>query len=167
MTMEQQPTAATISDRPRKISTLSALAILLIVIAGQTGICYLSLTAARVGYDNSISQLEAADVQTALDQLDQALDLSLYELDVISPPAITVRYYNRSAESVGRNAKVAEEVYYQDHDSYTNQLTQLIRVDRNLADDPEVTFTFFGANIEGYTYKTSHYRGDKSFYWRD
>jgi type IV pilus assembly protein PilA len=78
------------------------------------------------------------------------------------------RAYNSSAESAGRNTKTAEEVYYQDHDMYSNSLAELVRVDRNLGDDPQVTFTFYSApSVEGYTYTTSHYRGDTSYQWAD
>lgn len=77
------------------------------------------------------------------------------------------RAYNASAESAGRNAKTAEEIYYQDYGIYANDMSRLLVFDRNLTDDADVTFTFSGANVEGFTYTTSHYRGDKSYRWTD
>ena len=77
------------------------------------------------------------------------------------------RAFNSSAESAGRNAKTAQEVYYQDHDGYVNDLVRLVGVDRNLGDDTQITFTFLGSDLEGYTYVTSHFRGDQSYRWTD
>ena len=33
--------------------------------------------------------------------------------------------------------------------------------------DTEPEFTFSGSNLEGYTYTTSHFRGEESFSWTD
>jgi prepilin-type N-terminal cleavage/methylation domain-containing protein len=77
------------------------------------------------------------------------------------------RAYNASAESAGRNAKTAQEIYYQDYGTYSDDMAELLVFDRNLTDDADVTFTFAGADIEGFTYTTSHFRGDRSFRWSD
>lgn len=77
------------------------------------------------------------------------------------------RAFNSSAESAGRNAKTAQEIYFQDKSTYANSVEGLLAFDRNLTDDKQVTFTFRGADMEGFTYTTSHYRGDKSYTWVD
>ena len=80
--------------------------------------------------------------------------------------------YNASAQSAGRNAKLAEEVYYQNNDAdagggYTNDLAQLLGVDRNLTDDASVTFTFTSVGKSGYTFQTSHNKGNTVYTWRN
>ncbi len=69
--------------------------------------------------------------------------------------------YDASAKSMGRNAKVAMEVYYNDSGAdisggYTQYLSDLLSFDRNLTDDPDVTFEFVDVTTSGYTYYTEH-----------
>ena len=80
--------------------------------------------------------------------------------------------YNASAQSSGRNAKLAEEVYYQTNDAdagggYTNSLATLLGVNRNLTDDPSVTFTFIGVGKSGYTFSTAHNKGNTTYTWHN
>ena len=71
--------------------------------------------------------------------------------------------YDASAKSGGRNAKLAEEVYYNDREevtgSYSNSLSDLLTVDKNLTDDGRVTFSFIGADTSGFTLYTKHHTG--------
>jgi len=74
------------------------------------------------------------------------------------------RAYNASAQSSGRNAKTAQEVYFQNSGGdngggYASTLTDLLRWDKNLSDDTDVTFSFGTCNTSGYTFTTSHSRG--------
>jgi len=74
--------------------------------------------------------------------------------------------YNSSAYSAGRNARLAEELYYQNSGGgnggcYCDNLAGLLVWDRNLTDDPEVTFVFGPCNSSGYTFMTRHHRGDE------
>jgi len=73
--------------------------------------------------------------------------------------------YNKSAQSAGRNAKLAEEVYYNDCEGrgggdcqghYTDKLASLLRYGRDLTDDPLVTFSFGNISTSGYTFTTTH-----------
>ena len=77
------------------------------------------------------------------------------------------RAFNSSAESAGRNAKTSQEIYFQDYSMYGNSLGAVLKYDQNLTDDAQVTFSFRGADMEGFTYVTSHYRGDDSYTWID
>ena len=71
--------------------------------------------------------------------------------------------YDASAKSAGRNAKLAEEVYYNDREAsqghYTKDLDKLLTVDKNLTDDPNVTFVISDADTSGYTLYTQHNSG--------
>jgi len=72
--------------------------------------------------------------------------------------------YDSSAQSAGRNARLAEEVYYNDHGGeisggYTCHLDDLLVYDNNLTDDPDVTFNFTACNCSGYTFTTTHRLG--------
>lgn len=71
--------------------------------------------------------------------------------------------YDASAKSAGRNAKLAEEVYFNDRTdtvgNYTNNLAELLDVDKNLGDDPGVTFSFVYATSSGFTLWTQHGQG--------
>lgn len=71
--------------------------------------------------------------------------------------------YDNSAQSAGRNAKLAEEVWYNEQGgpfpSYTDQLSDLLTVDHNLNDDPNVTFAFGVCNSSGFILWTEHALG--------
>ncbi|MDP8224656.1 MAG: hypothetical protein P9L99_14945 [Candidatus Lernaella stagnicola] len=77
------------------------------------------------------------------------------------------RAYNASAQSSGRCAKLAEEVYFQrqggeDHDAcYSCELEELLTVDKHLADDPGVTFVFSVCTQSGYTFTTTHAKDER------
>ena len=80
--------------------------------------------------------------------------------------------YDASAKSAGRNAKLAEEVYYNDRTdkagNYTSHLSTLLSIDKNLTDDSTVTFTFISANQSGFTLYTQHASGSTStFTYKD
>ncbi len=77
--------------------------------------------------------------------------------------------YDRSAQSVGRNIKLAQEVYFNDgHGRYTDQLKDLLIWDKNLTNDPAVTFIFGSCDASGYTFTTLHAKGTgKTFVFTD
>jgi type IV pilus assembly protein PilA len=74
--------------------------------------------------------------------------------------------YDASALSAGRSAKLAAEIYYQDHQSdgfgYSSSLADLLVHDRNLTDDESVTFIWSYAGDTNFTFTTSHSRGTSS-----
>ena len=70
--------------------------------------------------------------------------------------------YDASAKSAGRMAKLAEEVYYNTHATYTSNLDALLAIDRNLTDDTNVTFIFDHASDRGFTLHTEHASGSGS-----
>lgn len=80
--------------------------------------------------------------------------------------------HDASAEAVGKSLQLAEESYYnsgQDqYGTYTSDLNKLLEMDRNLTDDPNVTFTFTHASSSGYTAYTTHRNGTgRTFLWHD
>ena len=85
---------------------------------------------------------------------------------------LRAKAYNASAVSAGYNAKIAQELYYQEAGgdnggSYSSSLSDLLAWDPNLTDDDLVTFTFGSCNTSGYTYTTTHQKGDKTHYVTD
>jgi hypothetical protein len=136
------------------------LALCLFVLAGQVGVCAYMTSARDIPYNPTISELNVSNVQAAIEALDRVSDGIIGQLDFRNPE-------NLQAEMSGRNALTAEEVYYQDHDIYVNNLESLLRVNHDLSEDPQVTFTFYGANVEGFTFATSHYRGTLSYLWHE
>jgi len=87
--------------------------------------------------------------------------------------SIRAKAYEASAVSMGRNAKVAMEVYYNEHGgdidgAYTEYLSDLLSFDRNLTDDSDVTFEFVSVTNSGYTYYTVHkYSPFENFVFHD
>jgi len=80
---------------------------------------------------------------------------------------LRAKAYNASAVSAGYNAKIAQELYYQNAGgdnggSYSSDLANLLDWDKNLTDDADVTFTFGDCNSSGYTFTTTHANGDTS-----
>ena len=80
--------------------------------------------------------------------------------------------YNASAQSAGYNAKIAQELFYQNSGgdnggSYASTLAGLLGWDKNLTDDTDVTFTFGTCNVSGYTYTTQHHKGDTTYPFTD
>lgn len=79
--------------------------------------------------------------------------------------------WDTSALSAGRNAKMAQEIYFQAHQNeffdYTSSLADLVIHDRNLADDTGVTFIFNYNGDTNYTFTTMHVHGYRSFIYHD
>ena len=78
--------------------------------------------------------------------------------------------YDCHAKNVGRNAKLAMEfsaVLDESGTRYKSNLIDLLIFDRNLTDDPDVTFSFGIVTSSGYTFTTSHKRGKTIFTWTD
>jgi len=78
-----------------------------------------------------------------------------------------------AAFTVGRSAALAEEVYFQnsggpEKGSYTNKLNNLLDVDPNLTDMPDVKIVFGDCNQTGYTFTTWHPKaGGRTHLWMD
>ncbi len=81
--------------------------------------------------------------------------------------------YNQSAQMAGYSAKIAQELEFQNTNTppgsgrYVENLEALLVWDKSLTDDPQVTFTFGPCNAEGYTFTTTHFRGDEPFEFAD
>ncbi|NLH49723.1 MAG: prepilin-type N-terminal cleavage/methylation domain-containing protein [Myxococcales bacterium] len=73
---------------------------------------------------------------------------------------LRVSAYNASAGSSGHNARTEQEIYKSIHNTYAGDLSSLLAIDRNLTDDPEMTFVFGNCNNSGYTFTVKHNRGD-------
>jgi len=91
-------------------------------------------------------------------------------LALISIPNYTTlrqKVYNASALSTGKNAQIIEELNKHHNNTYLSSLDQLLLWDANLTDDPLVTFSFAAVEESGYTFTTTHSRGDVSYTFRD
>ena len=85
------------------------------------------------------------------------------------------RAHDVSAQSAGRQSKLAEEMYYNDHlddygGRYTSELSELTIYDRNLNDDKGVTFIFGTTLLDtAFNFTTSHKDGSsgKTFIFTD
>jgi prepilin-type N-terminal cleavage/methylation domain-containing protein len=80
---------------------------------------------------------------------------------------LRAKAHNASAISAGRDAKTVMEVYERVNEKYAPDLSVLLRFDRNLTDDPGVTFVFGSLGGSGYTFTTTHRQGDTSYIWHD
>ncbi|HPQ68276.1 MAG TPA: LamG domain-containing protein [bacterium] len=77
-----------------------------------------------------------------------------------------IRAHDQSAQTAGNNGRIAEELYYQNNMFYADNLTDLLVWDRNLTDDPAVTFQFGYCSESGYTFRTRHDQGSRwYFFW--
>ena len=86
--------------------------------------------------------------------------------------SLRARAYNASSRSAGRNAKLSQEVWFNEaggdiSGGYTDQLSDLLSFDKNLTDDTDVTFIFGDCNTVGYTYTTQHSNGSQTFLFTD
>ncbi|MDP8222797.1 MAG: DUF4190 domain-containing protein [Candidatus Lernaella stagnicola] len=80
--------------------------------------------------------------------------------------------YNASAQSAGYNAKIVQELYYQNsgdvnNATYADNLGDLLAWDKNLTDDPGVTFDFGVCTSSGYTFTVRHAKGDRTYDFTD
>jgi len=75
--------------------------------------------------------------------------------------------FNASAISAGRNAQIIMEVQRKLTHNYMGDLDILLGYEKNLTDDPSVTFTFGSCNASGYTFTTTHKRGNAFFTFKD
>jgi len=86
--------------------------------------------------------------------------------------SLRARAYNASSKSAGRNAKLSQEVWYNEaggdvSGGYAVGLQWLLSFDRNLTDDTDVTFLFGTCNSSGYTFTTSHANSAETFFFTD
>jgi len=77
--------------------------------------------------------------------------------------SLRAKAYDASAQSAGRHAKLAEEVFYNGQGSglgrYTDRLDDLLAIDKDLTEDPNVTFMFGPCDADGYIFITIHAQG--------
>ena len=76
--------------------------------------------------------------------------------------------YNAVATSAGYNAKIAQELHFQqftesEQGRYADNLAALLKMDANLTDDVYVTFLFGECDASGYTFTTTHAKGNQFF----
>ena len=89
-------------------------------------------------------------------------------IDILGPHhRAALASYDHSAQSAGRNAKLAEEIWFNEYEGdtdrqYTDKLFHLLSYDKNLTDDTSVTFIFGACNASGYTFTTIHAVGSKT-----
>ncbi|HPQ69224.1 MAG TPA: DUF4190 domain-containing protein [bacterium] len=88
--------------------------------------------------------------------------------------SLRTKAYNASAQNASYSVRIAQELEYQNTISpdtgkgkYADNLEALLVWDKNLTDDPMVTFNFGSCGAEGYTFNTTHFRGDESFKFVD
>ncbi|MCZ7584987.1 MAG: prepilin-type N-terminal cleavage/methylation domain-containing protein [Deltaproteobacteria bacterium] len=73
---------------------------------------------------------------------------------------LRVRAYEALAKSAAANARVSQRAHFELHDGqYATDLENLLRIDRNLSDDPAITFVFGTVNSSGYTMIVGHAQG--------
>ncbi|MCL4234551.1 MAG: hypothetical protein KJ042_08535 [Deltaproteobacteria bacterium] len=82
-------------------------------------------------------------------------------------PAPTMTGAQSSVYSSGRNAMLAQTMYYNDQDSgdptYADDLETLLRYDKRLKIDSSVTFIFGSCNQSGYTFTVKHAESPAQF----
>jgi len=87
--------------------------------------------------------------------------------------SLRAKAYDASAHNAGFNARIAQELEFQNTNTppgsgrYVDNLEALLVWNKNLTDDPQVTFTFGSCNAEGYTFNTTHAQGGQSFEFVD
>ena len=71
--------------------------------------------------------------------------------------------FDASAQSAARICRFAQEIYYNSRSLsnayYTDSLDDLLTQEKNLTDDPDVTFVILSANSSGFTLYTQHNHG--------
>ena len=75
------------------------------------------------------------------------------------PNFISMRQHAYKAHivSAGANVRICQRAYYQLHKStYGQNLRDLLTIDKNLSDDPGVTFVFTGVTKSGFTVLVAH-----------
>jgi len=120
-------------------------------------------TAITLVRENGAWRVESMDSEKA-----SKMALILYPEASGSPET---EHYNNRARMVGWDVELAEELYFQnaggDIDGrYSASLEDLLIWNKNLTDDPGITFIFGPCNASGYTFTTSHIKGDKPFKYR-
>ena len=74
--------------------------------------------------------------------------------------------YNASAQSAGYNYRIGEELYFNAHSHFADNIAVMFEaLSPGLADDPGVTFLFGPCNASGYTFTTRHVKGDTPYVW--
>ena len=77
--------------------------------------------------------------------------------------AYRVRSYNSAANADLRNAATAQEAYFVDAQSYSEALTRITGSQYGLFTSQSVTVTIGGGSTAGYTMRSFHASGDKTW----
>jgi prepilin-type N-terminal cleavage/methylation domain-containing protein len=69
--------------------------------------------------------------------------------------------------SVGKDLQTTMEIYDKFHGRYTADLDALSAYNKNITEDPDLTFVFGTCNASGYTFTVEHVRIDSKIEYRD
>ena len=71
--------------------------------------------------------------------------------------------YNTAAEAAGRAAVQAQRIKFAADNEYARSVAELRAIDRSVGSDPEVIFVFGEPKEQGFSFTTSHVKGDRTY----
>ncbi|MDP8256170.1 MAG: prepilin-type N-terminal cleavage/methylation domain-containing protein [Candidatus Alcyoniella australis] len=82
--------------------------------------------------------------------------------------SLRARARDAAAENLGRTAALAEEIYFQSaggvlSGSYTSSISNLISLNEELDDDPDISWDFGASNKFGFTFTVWHDLGTERY----
>lgn len=69
--------------------------------------------------------------------------------------------FDASAVSAGKQFQITQGIYNSQNNTYATTLEQLLEIDKNLIDDPGVTFLWIESSTSGYTVNVKHIAGKR------
>jgi hypothetical protein len=77
------------------------------------------------------------------------------------------RESNQAAQSAGARAELAQKRYFAEHETYTKDLGELMKIDPAITRSREVTFKFDQADQSGYRFSTHYNRSRFTYRYAD
>lgn len=69
--------------------------------------------------------------------------------------------FDSNAEAFAKGVAIAQGTYKASHDKYATSMDELVKVDRNLLDTPNVTFEWIEISESAYTLNARHKAGSR------
>lgn len=77
------------------------------------------------------------------------------------------RAYNANARHFGKQVAVTQGVYESQNNVFATNINQLLAIDRNLLDSPNITFIWVGVDTSGFTLNVKHLAGSQWYTYTD
>jgi prepilin-type N-terminal cleavage/methylation domain-containing protein len=92
-----------------------------------------------------------------------AIILVLAAVGIISYNKMRQRSYNAGAQHMAVQIQKTQGIYHTTNKEWANTMDQLLALDKNLLDTPNITYVWLASDSSGYTVNVKHESGTRWF----